>query len=226
MRKFILFILFITPFLMSPKNTANSQPDFAFPQQVIKDADKMLEKALKDGDGIAVVDALIRSGLAQTAISPDSLPSVITKIEAVNAKETDEVTKALLDLLLANIYGEYYQDNKYNLDARPELANPGDNITLWSGKEFKEKIIALYQHALSYAPVLKKARISDYSSIIICDKTTAIFYPTLYDFASQQAIDGISSLSDETMRVLSPLYFYNFRLTLPNIWQNRRKKQF
>ena len=202
---------------MSPQNTANSQPDFAFPQQVIKDADKILENALKEGDGIAVVDALIRSGLAQTAISPDSLPSVITKIEAVNAKETDEVTKALLDMLLANIYGEYYQDNKYNFDARPELANPSDDITLWSGKEFKEKIIALYQHALSYAPVLKKARISDYSSVIICDKTTAIFYPTLFDFASRQAIDGISSLSDETMRVLSPLYFYNYRLTLPNV---------
>ena len=33
---------------MSPQNTANSQPDFAFPQQVIKDADKMLEKALEE----------------------------------------------------------------------------------------------------------------------------------------------------------------------------------
>lgn len=202
---------------MSPKNTANSQPDFAFPQQVIKDADKMLEKALKEGDGIAVVDALIRSGLAQTAISPDSLPSVITKIEAVNANETDEVTKALLDLLLANIYGEYYQYNKYNFDARPELANPGDDITLWSGKEFKDKIIALYHHALSYAPALKKARISDYSTIVTCDKTTAIFYPTLYDFASQQAIDGITEVSNDVVEVLSPMFFYDFRIALPNV---------
>ena len=64
-------------------------------------------------------------------------------------------------------------------------------------------------------PALKKARITDYSSVIDCDKTAAVFYPTLFDFASAQAVDGISSLSNESMEVLSPLFYYNFRLTLP-----------
>lgn len=202
---------------MSAQKSKNSAPDFAYPKQVIKDADIMLDKALKAGDGTAVVDALIRSGLAQTAISPDSLPSVITRIESVAAKEKDEVTHAILDLLLADIYSDYYSDDSYNLDRRPALATPGSDITLWSGKEFKEKVVELYDHALSHAAALKKARITDYAPVIDCDKTAAIFYPTLFDFASLRAVDGISALSDETMQVLSPLFLYDFRLRLPNV---------
>lgn len=218
MIKRFLFILFaFIPFFMNAAKPKNNAPDFAYPQQVIKDADKMLDKALKDGDGTAVVEALIRSGLAQTAISPDSLPSVIYRIEAINAKEKNEVTNALLDLLLAEIYTQYYERDTYNLDRRPALATPGTDITLWSGKEFKDKIVGLYEHALTFAPALKKARITDYSSVVECDKTAAIFYPTLFDFASEQAVDGISGLSNETMQVLSPIFFYNFRLILPNV---------
>ncbi len=217
MKRFLFVLLAFIPLLMNAGNSKNNAPDFAFPQQVIKDADKMLDKALADGDGTAVVDALIRSGLAQTAISPDSLPSVIYRIEAVADKEKNVVTSALLDLLLAEIYTQYYDNNSYNFDNRPGLATPGSDITLWSGKEFKTKIVELYQHALSDVPALKKARITDYSSVIDCDKTAAVFYPTLFDFASAQAVDGISSLSNESMEVLSPLFYYNFRLTLPNV---------
>lgn len=202
---------------MSAQKSKHSAPDFAYPKQVIKDADAMLDKALKAGDGTAVVDALIRSGLAQTAISPDSLPSVIIRIETVAAKEKNEVTHALLDLLMADIYSEYYSNDSYNLDRRPALATPGTDITLWSGKEFKEKIVELYNHSLSHSAALKKARITDYAPVISCDKTDAIFYPTLFDFASLRAVDGISALSDETMQVLSPLFLYDFRLRLPNV---------
>lgn len=215
-KRFLFILVALIPLVMSAK-PKNNAPDFAFPKQVIKDADAMLDKALKDGDGTAVVDALIRSGLAQTAISPDSLPSVIYRIEAVNAREKDEVTQALLNLLLAQIYSEYYDENSYNLNNRPALAVPGSDITLWSGKEFKDKIAELYGNALSHEAALKKARIADYASIIECDKQDAIFYPTLFDFASSQAVDVLSETSDGRLMVLSPLFYYNFKLRLPNI---------
>lgn len=202
---------------MSAQKSKNSVPDFAYPKQVIKDADAMLDKALRAGDGTAVVNALIRSGLAQTAISPDSLPSVIYRIEGIAAKEKNAVTHALLDLLLADIYTQYYDGDSYNLNRRPALATPGSDITLWSGKEFKDRIVELYNHALTHAAALKKARITDYSAIIDCDKTDAIFYPTLFDFASLRAVDGISGLTDESLQVLSPIFLYDIRLRVPNV---------
>lgn len=216
-KRFLFILAAFIPLIMSAQKSKNSAPDFAYPKQVIKDADAMLDKALRAGDGTAVVDALIRSGLAQTAISPDSLPSVIYRIEGVAVKEKDAVTRALLDLLLADIYNQYYDGDSYNLNRRPALATPGSDITLWSGKEFKDKIVELYNHALTHADALKKARITDYSAVIDCDKTDAIFYPTLFDFASLQAVDGISGLTDESLQVLSPIFLYDIRLRVPNV---------
>ena len=217
LKRIIIVLISIIPLIMSAKNDEIAEPDFAYPKQVIKEADAMLHTALKTGDGTKVVEALIQSGLAQTAISPDSLPSVVRRIEGVAAETRDEVTHALLDMLLAQIYTQYYQDNKYNLDHRPALADPGIDITMWSGKEVKEKVYELYSHALSHAEALKKARTEDYASIITCGKADAIFYPTLYDFASYTAVEGLSSLSDDIVRVLSPIYLVDIRLQLPNV---------
>lgn len=219
MIKRFLFILFaFLPMMMNAKSFTNDAPDFAYPQQVIKDADKMLDEALKKHDGQKVVEALIQSGLAQVSISPDSIVSVISRIEKVNATEKDEVTRSLLDILLADIYSAYYDDNSYNLDRRPELAEPGTDITLWSGKEFKEKIMQLYADALSHSDKLKEASIADYSKIIEAPSPLHFFYPTLFDFASLKAIQGIKELSEGySAGLLAPAYYYDTKLTMPNV---------
>lgn len=215
LRRFINFIIVLIPlFTWGRKSDA---PDFAYPQQVIKNAEAMLDKAIKDGDGRGVVTALIQAGLAQTAISPDSLPSVVRRIESVAAAEKDAVTRSLLELLNADIYGAYYQENSYDLDRRPPLANPGSDITLWSGKEFKDTITGLYKAALSRESALRGARLADYESIIVGDKSTELFYPTLFDFASVRAVDGISQLNNSTVRLLSPMFFTTINLSLPNV---------
>lgn len=201
---------------MNGKKTPSGAPDFAFPRQVIADADKMLDKALKEGDGKGVVTALIQSGLAQVSIAPDSLPSVIRRIEAVHAAERDEVTSALLDLLLAEIYTQYYTNDSYDLNRRPPLADPGEDITLWSGKEFKTRISQLYEAAFTHTAALRKARTTDYDGIILCDSSTPIFYPTLYDFASVRAIDGLQEINSESVNMLALPYLYDVTLRLPN----------
>lgn len=202
---------------MSAQKKNTDAPDFAYPQQVVKDAAAKLDKALADGDGTAVVSALIQSGLAQTSISPDSLPAVITRIESVNASVDDEVTHALIDMLLAEIYTQYYEADSYNLNRRPALAVPGSDITLWSGKEFKDKILELYDDAFTHSGALKKARITDYASIISCDKGSEIFYPTLFDFASARAVNGLANLDAGRNQVLSQVYFFDLLLRLPNV---------
>lgn len=218
MIKRFLFTLFaFLPMMMNAKGITNDAPDFAYPQRVIKDADKMLDEAFKKRDGQKVIEALIQSGLAQVSISPDSVVSVISRIEKVNATEKDEVTRSLLDILLADIYSAYYDDNSYNLDRRPELSEPGTDITLWSGKEFKEKIMQLYADALSHSDKLKEVSISDYSKIIEAPSPLHFFYPTLFDFASLKAIQGIKELSEGySAGLLAPAYYYDTKLTIPN----------
>lgn len=200
---------------MNAKKSSSAQaPDFAYPRQVMADADKMLDQALRNADGEAAVDALIRYGLAQSAISPDSMPSVIGKVERVRADVKNKVTASLLDLLLADMYNAYYQANEYNLDRRTSLADPGDDISLWSGNDFKAKIVSLYNSALAAADALKAAKISDYQQIIVSDNVGRLFFPTLYDFACNKAVNTIGELAG-SQHILSPRCFVNIGGALP-----------
>lgn len=54
-------------------NAQYSQPNFAYPKTVGKNAVASLDKALADGDGKLLVRSLIDYGLAETAVDRDSL---------------------------------------------------------------------------------------------------------------------------------------------------------
>ncbi len=71
-------------------SSSKNAPDFAFPDKVELTAMRDLDAALKSGNGPAVVNALVRAGLAKTAVSTDSLPVVISQIDMV-AGQSDDV---------------------------------------------------------------------------------------------------------------------------------------
>ena len=65
----IFTILFSINFSASEIN----KPDFAYPKQVVQQSESNLNKALKDGNGNAVVRSLIDYSIAQLRINTDSI---------------------------------------------------------------------------------------------------------------------------------------------------------
>lgn len=188
-------ILFSLAMTLSAKNApSTAAPDFAYPQKVSAQAEKDLRKAIKANDGKAVVNALIRLGLAEGSISKDNLPAVISRITEIADNENDAITQSLLYTLLADVYSEIYNESRYIYDERqiPLFPYP-DDIFSWSGDQFKAKVKECLTKALKPADKLKSARISDYASILNLGKFTATFYPTLYDFVANKAINAYSS---------------------------------
>lgn len=193
----ILFSLTVTISAKSAPTT--TAPEFAYPKKVSERAEKDLRKAIKADDGKAVINALIRFGLAESAISKDNLPAVISRVTEIADNENDAITRSLLYTLLTDIYSEIYSESRYIYDQRqiPLLPYP-DDIFAWSGDQFKAKIKECMTEALKPADKLKSTRISDYASILNLGKYTATFYPTLYDFVANKAINTyISNESDK-----------------------------
>lgn len=171
--------------------SGTTAPDFAYPKKVSAQAEKDLKKALKANDGKATINAIIRLGLAEGAISQDNLPTVISRISQIADDENDAITRSLLRTLLADIYSEIYGNNRYIYDERqiPLIPYP-DDIFSWSGDQFKAKIKECLTEALKPMDQLKNAKITDYASILNLGKYTATFYPTLYDFVANKAINS------------------------------------
>ncbi len=197
MKKILIFLTAILTVMSMQSVNRYEKPDFAYPKQVIKASLADLDRALSAGDGKLAVRSLINYELAQSAIDPDSLVQVLARIQSVTDDEKDPCIKSLLNTLLARIYLDIYQANRWVYDRRdlPATAD-SDNYTLWSGRNFREKILTLTRDALKSPEALQKAPLKDYDGIVDIGTHTTEFYPTLYDFITSQALSTLDDFSE------------------------------
>ena len=197
MRTLIKISLFLIYFIFCSINASakdSSKPDFAYPQQVIEHANTNLNKALKDGNGNAVVRSLIDYLIAQSLIDTDSLQPVINKIEKVTDSENNPCTKALLNTLLIELYTDIYTQNSYRYNQRTNVSTTTSlDISQWSRKDFEQKVFSLCDEALKDSDALKKSKLNNYSDIITHNNLTYTYYPTLYDFVTSRLISNIAT---------------------------------
>lgn len=194
-RKFTVILLVLLSAMTVNAKKSSSTPDFAYPKTVATNARKQLDAAVKRHDGTAIVRAAIDLSLAKAAVDNDNLPSVINEISTLAAEERSPETRALLNSLLAKIYSQIYESDRWTYDNRSLPLNnfPGD-YNEWSGEMFKIKITQLSKKSLADREALQSAQLGNYKDVIVCDNRTYIFYPTLYDFIASQAIGHLSEL--------------------------------
>lgn len=203
---FALLIVFSVMGQMRKGASASKNvPDFAFPDKVELTAMRNLDAALKSGNGPAVVNALVRAGLAKTAVSTDSLPVVIARIEAVAGKSDDMAVKSLLKLLQATIYTQIYQRDTYRIDRRPTIEGmAGNDYKQWSRKQFLEHVTALTGEALSHRETLLSIPLERYDAVVDYDRSSLVFYPTLYDFVAYRAVGCLERFDGRYEGVFNP----------------------
>lgn len=170
----------------------NDKPDFAYPQKVTTPAEANIATALETGNRQYLIKSLVEYSIAQTLIDSDNLPHIIERIEIIANDEKDPCIKAILHVLLIDIYDEIYNSNKWKYDQRnnPLIPLPKDFNT-WDGNQFKHKILTLCDLALANPNPLKVSPLKEYTSIITHNNLTFQFYPTLYDFIARHIIDKI-----------------------------------
>ena len=202
----ILGFIAIVCMCMSAKTTGNIQePDFAFPKKVQKQASSDLENALSAGDGARVVNALVRIGLAESAVSADSLPNVIARVEQVKSVEKNPVTRAMLCLLEAQIYADIYRNDTWAINQRPEISAQAvtDNYNLWGRSQFLRKVSSLIDEALVDGNALREVPLEEYSNTLTFQRGAVTVYPTLLDFAVYRALAYLEPFSRGVNRTLT-----------------------
>ena len=187
-------ILTLILMLLNMSESKASQPpvpDFAFPKKVEASASVDLAQALRTSDGPAIVNAVIRYSLAKIEVSTDSIPVVLKFVKSTREKaEVPPVAKALLAMLEAKVYTDTYSSNSYVYRERATTeADDVDNITLWNRDKFYTEVLALVNQVEAEEALLKEIPIGEYADCIDYDKSSATFYPTLYDFVAERAIE-------------------------------------
>lgn len=175
----------------------NNVPDFRYPETVINDATKQIEKADKKGNHKALVDGLVRLSIAKSQISADYMPELINHVDSFAARVSDVRAKSLLLGLESDIVVAAYQHESYKYDSRQKAGDvrPSDPRE-WCREDYEDRIIELTDSILCYRTELLATPVKDYESIIEMPNVCPEFVPSLYDMLAHHCIAEINDLAD------------------------------
>lgn len=175
----------------------NNVPDFRYPETVINDATKQIEKADKNGNHKALVDGLVRLSIAKSQISADYMPELINHVDSFAARVSDVRAKSLLLGLESDIVVAAYQHESYKYDSRQKAGDvrPSDPRE-WCREDYEDRIIELTDSILCHRTELLATPVKDYESILEMPNVCPEFVPSLYDMLAHHCIAKINDLAD------------------------------
>ena len=175
----------------------NNVPDFRYPETVINDATKQIEKADKKGNHKALVDGLVRLSIAKSQISADYMPELINHVDSFAARVSDVRAKSLLLGLESDIVVAAYQHESYKYDSRQKAGDvrPSDPRE-WCREDYEDRIIELTDSMLCHRTELLATPVKDYESILEMPNVCPEFVPSLYDMLAHHCIAKINDLAD------------------------------
>ncbi len=89
----------------------------------------------------------------------------------------------------AQMYWNYYAENRYEILERSKLNKPGPDFEFWDAATFFDKISSLYMESLRDTALLKSINITDFNLILYKGKNTATLRTNLFDLLAFRALE-------------------------------------
>ena len=187
-------------------NLVNTHLKKSLPKSALKEVDKIYKKAKKEENSDQILKALIHKMIYIQMVEEDTFIKIQTELnnELANSSFPEN---ALLHSILAELYWNYYNTNRYRFLNRTSVVNYNDNdIRTWDLRKLVEKVIFHYTESLKESDKLKKIDTSIYQEMISKGYSSRNTRGSLYDFLGHRAIDFfINSQASLT----TPVYKFN-----------------
>lgn len=204
----ITFILFIM--LSFTHNSAKGgTPDFAYPDKVIEESNLAYKRAMAGSNWPKALRALLDTQIAQAMVNSDSVPAMAQRLRDLAGMSPDPAYSSMLYVLRATMLGDIYTSHRFVYDQRPATRQRPDDITEWSGADFRAAICEALNSALGHrAAALKLVPLERYKASIIVPAEEQSCFPTVFDFIAWRAIilrnrvldpDDAAQLNAETL---------------------------
>ncbi len=158
------------------------------PKSALAETDLLDKMARENHNAPMQIKAAIYRMRFQSYIEENSLIAIIDRLKADIAQAQYPV-KPVLQSILANMYYQYYQQNRWSYAQRTQLEKPGDDYTKWDLKTIIDETSRQYQLSLQDPAQLQKTPIGVLDGVLTGDKTTRYLRPTLYDLLVQRTFD-------------------------------------
>jgi hypothetical protein len=156
--------------------------------------------------GLTIKALLYKITLKQNIEEDASLKSIDTlEIEIASSKEP---AKSILQSITAQMYLNYFQQNRYKLYQRTNTVGfDKKDIATWTADDLHKKIGTLYLTSINDKNLLQQTKLEPFEAIIIKGNVRYL-RPTLYDLLAHRALDYFKSDEQDITR---PAYAFEIK---------------
>jgi uncharacterized protein YfaS (alpha-2-macroglobulin family) len=218
---FLLFLLFFTLYNFAQTNPNKSMKNFDYklawtkvatlenkglPESQLKEVDIIYKNAKEENNTGQLVKAVIYQMKLTDYKEENAFVKNLNKTREELKKATFPV-KPLLHSMLAEMYWQYYENNRWKYNNRTETTNViEDDIETWGLEKIVQETIKQYQASLEDKDKLKLEAIKEYDEVLYKgNEEGRLLRPTLYDFLANRAIDFYMG---EEPSITRPAYFF------------------
>ena len=151
--------------------------------------DTIYNNAIKTNNQQQQIKALLFSSKYMLILEEEAQLNIVNNFKS-KIKETNSiVTKHLLENMLATMYWQYFQQNRYQFYNRTKASEKlGDDFRTWDLETLFYEIHKYYQRSLQNRVILQLEKLETYSMLLNEAKDSKRFRPSLYDLLCHNAL--------------------------------------
>ncbi len=148
------------------------------------------KKAKKEQNSPQTIKALLYSSKYLMVLEEESQLTVVNEFKSEIAQATTP-TKNILESYLANLFWQYYQQNRFEFYNRTKTESKVDPIDFrtWDLSTLFAEISIHFERSLENTVALQKLDINLFKDILHQHKDSRAYRPTLYDVLAHTALD-------------------------------------
>ncbi|MDN4163939.1 MG2 domain-containing protein [Cytophagales bacterium LB-30] len=194
-----------------------------FPLSASKMVDSIYLRAKKDKNEVQLIKSLLYQSKFLVYLQEDAELRVVNNLRK-EIQQSQGLSKYVLTSVLAQIYRQYYNNNRWEYLERAE-ASPSSytsDFRLWDIHRMYHEVDSLFQASLVPAERLQKEPINDWLELLIEAQHATRYRPTLYDFLAHEAIDFYQTAANSLLHpsrefgLADTLYLTNYQYQNPS----------
>ncbi|MEE9408773.1 MAG: MG2 domain-containing protein [Polaribacter sp.] len=164
------------------------------PKSALKVVEEVYEKAEKETNSPQIIKSLFYKSKFSLTLEENAQLKVINQFKK-HIYKSKFPTKNVLENVLANLYWQYFTQNRYKFYNRTKSKNKVDvaDFRTWDLNTLFEEIHTHFKASLENSDELQQADIHDFAPILQIQKDSKKYRPTLYDFLANNALEFYKS---------------------------------
>jgi len=160
------------------------------PKSALAEVEKIYKKAKNEGNDPQLIKTLLYKSKFALTLEEDAQLNIINTLKK-EAIEHKFPTKNMLEGIIADVYWQYFQQNRWKFYNRTNTSEKVDSTDFrtWDLQTIFEETHHHYQQSLVNTLQLQQTDLKQFDDILHLQHNSKKYRPTLYDFLAHRAID-------------------------------------